>query len=218
MLTSSQLSKKLKGKLVLSDVSFSVGGGEVVGIVGPNGSGKTTLLNILTGFLKPDNGAFKLTTRRIGFAISRKGMFGDMSVLDNLKISAKLLYGNHCNLSTAMDRFGIDYGSELFSSLSAGMQQRVSLVLPFAEKNDLLFLDEPTNHLDIDNIFVLKNAILAARADGSGCIVTSHVVSYLEKICDRIIFLKDGRIVQDVLTDVLLKKYGSLEDAYLDVN
>src|SRR5690606_23418044 len=112
---------------------------------------------------------------------------------------------------------GIDFGHLSYGRLSAGMKQRVSLVYPFAMVNDLVLLDEPTNHLDIDSILLLRRKIIALKQAGVAFLLASHVVSDLERVCDQIIFLRNGRILENQPLGELLKNFGSLEDAYLKV-
>lgn len=211
-----KLAKQYSKKLVLHDVTFSIARGEIVGLVGPNGSGKTTLLNILTGMLKATSGSFKITDRtKLGMAISRKGFFNDMSVTDNLMLYARLMGADTAQVNNAMQTFTIDFGKVNFGKLSAGMKQRVALTQAFMLHNDLILLDEPTNHLDIDSILNLRTAIVRQKELKSAILITSHIFSDLEKVCDRILFLKQGHIVKDTTLHELIDTYGDIERAYI---
>jgi ABC-2 type transport system ATP-binding protein len=218
LLHSKNLCKNFAQKKVLSNIEFSIGQGEILGLIGPNGSGKTTLLNILLGMMQPLSGSF--TTRKdlkIGMAIARKGFFDDMTVSKNIQHQASLLGLDQKRIDEGLSLFSIDYLDASYSTLSSGMKQRVSLLLAFARHNDLIFLDEPTNHLDIDSILNLRNLILKEKVAGTSFLITSHVLSDIEKICDRILFLKHGQLVQNVSTDDLLMTYGDLEQAYINI-
>ncbi|MFD1001260.1 ABC transporter ATP-binding protein [Ohtaekwangia kribbensis] len=218
LLLSQNLSKNFAQKQVLSCIEFSIGQGEIIGLIGPNGSGKTTLLNILLGMMQPTSGSFIThTDLKIGMAIARKGFFDDMTVIRNIQHYATLLGLDQKRIDECLSVFSIDYLDAPYSKLSSGMKQRVSLLLAFARHNDLIFLDEPTNHLDIDSILNLRNLILKEKAARTSFLITSHALSDIEKVCDRILFLKHGVLVQNALTDDLLKTYGDLEQAYINI-
>jgi ABC-2 type transport system ATP-binding protein len=212
------LSKSIEQRKILSNIEFSIGQGEIIGLIGPNGSGKTTLLNILLGMMQPTSGSF-ITRKglKIGMAIARKGLFDDMTVNRNIQHHATLLGLDQKRIDECIPAFSVDYLEANYSTLSSGMKQRVSLLLAFARHNDLVFLDEPTNHLDIDSILNLRNWILREKAARTSFLITSHALSDIEKVCDRILFLKHGVLVQNVLTDDLLKTYGDLEQAYINI-
>lgn len=151
-------------------------------------------------------------------SVSRKGFFDDMTVNNNLLHHACLLGASEESVNKILIEFSIDYIHQRFNTLSAGMKQRVSLVLPFIRKNTLVFLDEPTNHLDIDSILLLRQTILREKKNNKASfLITSHILSDLEKVCDRILFLKDGVIVKNSLTHLLLEEYGNLEEAYIEI-
>jgi len=213
------ISKTYSKKRVLNNINFSIGRGEIVGLIGPNGSGKTTLLNILMGMLRPNTGTIDTVDDcRTGMAVSRKGFFDDMSTTKNIYLYTDLLDMDRSDVLKVMDDFLIDFHSEKYGKLSAGMKQKVSLVLPFLSYHDLIILDEPTNHLDIDSILNLRSTILnKTKENGTSFLITSHIFSDLEKMCDRIIFLKKGEIVMEEFSNVLIENYGSFEEAYLQI-
>ncbi len=215
VIDATDLSKNFGKKTVLNNFTISVGIGEIIGIIGPNGSGKTTLLNILIGLLKPTSGKIQMASNtKIGMSISRKGFFEDMSVQDNIKSYIRLLPSKDVDLDSLFDWIGVSFKQQRFGSLSAGMKQKVSLILAFLAEPDLVLLDEPGNHLDFDAILSLREMILKLSRKGSAFIITSHNLSDLEKICNRVIFIREGSIVGGgPLQDILLK-YGSLEKAY----
>lgn len=218
MLKINHLTKNFKNKVALDQVSFSIGAGEIVGVIGPNGSGKTTLLNILMGMIKPSAGSFSIVGGiKVGMAVSRQGFFEDMTANQNIDLYAQLLEADEDRVLKMKDQFNINFGRTRFGKLSAGMKQRVSLVFPFIRHNDLILLDEPTNHLDIDAILNLRKIMLELKATGVSFLVTSHIFSDLEKTCDRIIFLKEGRVYKDSPVSTLIQEYGALEEAYLNI-
>lgn len=210
------ISKKYSSKCVLKDVSFSINMGEVVGFIGPNGSGKTTLLNILMGSLIPTNGKVMMSeSHKMGMSISRQGFFNDMTVEKNISLNTKLLKGDTSLLPELCSRLRIDFLNIQFGKLSAGMKQKVSLLLAFIKHYRIVLLDEPTNHLDIDALLSLRELILQRKNTGCSFLITSHHLSDLEKICDRIFFLKNGVITEVGSTQMIIQQFGSFEQAYL---
>lgn len=212
------INKKFGSKVVLNNLSFVIQDNEVVGLVGPNGAGKTTLLNIIIGMVKATSGTLNYSEKHaISAAISRKGFFTDMTVDNNLLMYANVIGVDRLSVSTAKDEFFIDFGNKRFGELSAGMKQRVALACAFMKQYSLFLLDEPTNHLDIDSIISLRNLIAKARNGGASFLVTSHVFYDLERVCDRILFLKDGQIVRSTTVKDLLRDYGTLEEGYVAI-
>jgi ABC-2 type transport system ATP-binding protein len=218
ILSVKNLHKNFGDKVVLEDINFAISKGEIVGLIGPNGSGKTTLLNVIIGMIKPSNGAVNIARNTVtGMSISRKGFFNDMTVCRNLLLYARFLKVGEARVKELMQDFFIDYGDKPFGQLSAGMKQRIALAFAFLLNNDLTLLDEPINHLDIDSILHLRSRLLHEKQQGGSFLITSHVLSDLEKVCDRLLFLKNGRLVEDTKVDALINKYGSLEESYLKI-
>lgn len=212
------LSKRFLQKEILKGISLEIARGEVVGIVGPNGSGKTTLFNILARTIKADDGEVLFSENiKYDCAITRSEFFGDMSVKDNIKLRCYLSQLDSSLIEGEGNIFSINYFDKLFHSLSAGMKQKVSLTIPFLAHNDLILLDEPTNHLDIDSIIALRNKILALKKKSVSFLIASHGFSELEKICDRIIFIKSGKVLYDENSMDLLMKFNDFENAYQSI-
>jgi ABC-2 type transport system ATP-binding protein len=208
----SSVSKSFGKKKVLEDISFSVNPSEIVGLIGPNGSGKTTLLNIIMKMLKADHGDIH-TTSEIGMAVSRNGFFGDMTVKRNIEMYTALMQTKN-ELGPLLEQLEVNYQHLRYSNLSAGMKQKVSLICGLVSKAPLLLLDEPINHLDVDSIFALRKIIEKRKLDGNGIFLTSHILTDVEKVCDRILFLREGKISADFKTQDAVNQYGSLENAY----
>ncbi|MBX2914309.1 MAG: ATP-binding cassette domain-containing protein [Cyclobacteriaceae bacterium] len=215
MIEVTSISKSFKKNKVLGEVNFSVGPGEIVGIIGPNGSGKTTLLNLIMGLLKPDSGTISCN-HTLSAAVSRKGFFEGMTVEDNLKVYTELKKLHSSEISRVVELFDIDYTNITFSKLSAGMKQRVALAQAFIGNYSLILLDEPTNHLDIDSILKLRKAIEARKKNGTAFILTSHILTELEKLCDRVLFLFHGNIVKSI--SATPAGFTNLEEEYLKLS
>lgn len=218
MLQVNALCKSYRQHAVLRRVSFSIGKNEIVGLIGPNGSGKTTLLNILMGIVLPTSGSFGFAPSvTLGTSVSRMGFIGDMSVRDNLITFAELGGLSSTAVDAVLHDFNIDFARMRFAQLSAGMKQRVSLAFAFLFNSNLILLDEPSNHLDIDSLIHLRNRITTQRQHGTSLLITSHILSDLEQVCDRILFLQRGTLVADRRKDDLVHEFGSLEAAYLQI-
>jgi len=218
MIAIDSISKNFGNNYALKNTTFSIAHGEIVGLIGPNGSGKTTLLNILIGTIYPTVGKFTIEQHtKMGMAVSRLGFFEDMTVDNNLSMYAKLTGTNESRLIELMNHFHIDYKSKKYGKISAGMKQRVSLITAFLNNYDLILLDEPFNHLDVDSIVALRNLMIDLKRSNTSFLITSHVLSDMEKICDRFLFLKDGFILSNENKDSLLQKFESIENAYFEI-
>lgn len=212
------IDKKYGEKQVLNKVSFSVQRGRVLGIIGPNGSGKTTLLNIIIDSIHPDNGYVVNRLRdKTGVAISKKGFFQDMSVKKNLEMYASLMDIPRCEVDRATEMFLIDFKDQKFRELSSGMKQRVSLACAFMSQPELILLDEPTNNLDVDTILLTRSIISDHKAKGVSFLITSHILTDLERVCDEVVFIKSGNVIKTSSLELLLERYSSLEKAYVQL-
>ncbi|MFM6249341.1 MAG: ATP-binding cassette domain-containing protein, partial [Dolichospermum sp.] len=134
-----------------------------------------------------------------------------------IKLRCYLSRIDNSSIEGAGNIFDINYFDKLFNSLSAGMKQKVSLTIPFLAHNDLILLDEPTNHLDIDSIIILRNKILKLREEGVSFLIASHGFSELEKVCDRVIFIKNRKILCNERSSDLLLKFNDFENAYQSI-
>ena len=193
----------------LHDVSFSVNEGEVVGLIGPNGAGKSTLLRLLLGFLPADSGEVKLfnehpeslrSRSRIGYQADSQYRAKNVSVKSFLHLHADLLGTEHVreHILHLLRTFELDnaYDRSL-SSLSKGMRQKLELVFAFLGMPKLVFLDEPTAALDPPSVFVLRDFLAEQKKTGLTVLFSSHHLTEVESICDRIIFINDGTVVED---------------------
>lgn len=209
------ISKRFGVKTVLNSVNLDIRTNEIIGLIGPNGSGKTTLLNVMMGLIRPDAGTITISCK-LSAGVSRKGFFGGMTVTDNLKVYAHLKRLSDSDIDKVIQLFDIDFGKTNFGKLSAGMKQRVALAQAFMGNPDLILLDEPTNHLDIDSIFKLRSAIEERKKEGTTFIIASHVLTELEKLCDRALFLFKGEIVKRIEASEL--GFTNLEAEYLKLS
>ena len=224
------------GKPVVSDVDFQLPKGCVAAIVGPNGVGKSTILKILCGYLKPLAGEVLLEGRAIQSydSLSRSRLVAAvpqnvyapipftveqvvrMGRLARISRFSRLSHEDKDVIARTMHDLNIEaLAGRAIGELSGGERQRIMIATALAQEPDLLLLDEPTSHLDIGNSArVIKSLINWQRKKGSSILIVTHDVQMAARVCERVILLKDGKILGDgdpheVLThDALFQAYG----------
>lgn len=188
------------------DVSFEVKKGEVLGFLGPNGSGKTTTIRQLMGFMKPDQGVVKIlgmncfdeakkVQENLGYLPGEIAFMEDMTGLEFIRFIAKMK--NMKDMSKAeelMQFLELDARGKM-KRMSKGMKQKIGIVIAFMQDASILILDEPTSGLDplMQNKFV--ELIQQAKKDGKTVLMSSHIFEEVENTCDRVVMIKEGRIV-----------------------
>jgi len=202
----SKLSKAFGSKQVLQDVTFGVSPGDVIGVLGKNGAGKTTLLELMLGFTAPSGGAVRLfghesyslpgdIKARVGFVPQQDELLDQLSVADQLRVIASFYPRWDAALITRLcAEWGVDLKARI-KSMSVGERQKLSILLAFGHRPDLLILDEPVASLDPIARRQFLEQLLTISADGERAIVfSSHIVSDIERLANRIWILKDGRL------------------------
>ena len=216
----------------VSDLSFTAGQGEIFGLLGPNGAGKTTTLRMLATLIKPDSGDAvldgagivsqpELVRAKIGFLTSELKLedFFTPSYLYDFFAS---LHGIDPALrdkrkAAIFERFGINQFAEVkVANLSTGMKQKASLAISLVHDPDIIIFDEPTNGLDVITAKTVTDYLIELRAQGKTIIVSTHIFSLAEKICDRIgIIIKGKMTACGTLDEIRAGK--SLEDRFFDI-
>ncbi len=217
MIEVSALSKRYGKHLAVSDVSFKIEDGEVVGFLGPNGAGKSTIMNILTGYLSPTAGSANIdgydivespaaAKRRIGYLPEIPPLYTDMTVkeylffvydLKKVKLPKRPHIDEICRLVK------IDHvANRLIKTLSKGYRQRVGIAQALVGNPDVLILDEPTVGLDPKQIIEIRN-LIARLSKNHTIILSSHILSEIQAVCGRILVINKGRIVADGTPDEL---------------
>lgn len=212
------IGKSFRKRDVLRHISFSVHPGEIVGFLGRNGSGKTTALSIAVGLLYASSGTGSLMGRpfsdpsarqRLGFVPENPAFFRQSSrAAIDLAGQIQGMSGHSLSVRgrEALEQFALGGIAIEARKLSRGQQQRLALAQAVVSDPDLLLLDEPTSALDPGAVNDLRELLLAARAAGKGIFFSSHQLSEVERICDRIVLLRDGRIVrQGTVPEMLLR-------------
>jgi ABC-2 type transport system ATP-binding protein len=192
----------------LSDCTLAIGRGEVFGLLGPNGSGKTTLLRLLMGFLRPTRGSARIDDcdcYRDSVAVHALLSYlpGDVRMVramkgrDVLTFFAQLRGVRQPARSVPLaERMELDL-SRRVSQLSTGMRQKLALAAVLAADVPLLILDEPTSNLDPTIRTTILEIIREAKSAGRTVIFSSHIISEVEQVCDRVVILRQGQLVHD---------------------
>jgi len=214
------ISKAFGEKVVLNQISFSVGECEIFGLLGPSGAGKTTMIKILTGQICASNGeAFVLgiDTRhitdeiysKIGMVLDDQGLYERLSCYYNLKIFAEIYDIDKGNIERVLAQVGlIEAMKKPVSLLSKGMKQRLILARAIMHNPQLLFLDEPTSGLDPATALEIHKLIFALRDSGTTVLLTTHNMAEATKLCDNVALLNEGKIVEYGAPDEICRKYN----------
>lgn len=215
------LGKSFGSFKAISSLTFLVNKGEILGFLGPSGSGKTTTINILTGQLTPDQGQSSILGKsstnlnekdlaNIGLITENSGYYEKLSLYDNLLFFAKLYDVPQGDLDDLMKRVGLyDRRKTLAEKLSTGMKQRMLLVRAIINKPQVLFLDEPTSGLDPSTSKSIHELIKELQAEGTTIFLTTHDMHEATILCDKIVLLNKGQIVEAGTPSDLIQKYNT---------
>ena len=215
------LGKSFGSFKAISSLTFEVNKGEILGFLGPSGSGKTTTINILTGQLTPDQGQSSILGKsstnlneedltNIGLITENSGYYEKLSLYDNLLFFAKLYDVPQGDLDDLMNRVGLyDRRKTLAEKLSTGMKQRMLLVRAIINKPQVLFLDEPTSGLDPSTSQSIHELIKELQAEGTTIFLTTHDMHEATILCDKIVLLNKGQIVEAGTPSDLIQKYNT---------
>ena len=214
------LGKSFGSFKAISSLTFEVNKGEILGFLGPSGSGKTTTINILTGQLTPDQGQSSILGKsstnlneedlaNIGLITENSGYYEKLSLYDNLLFFAKLYDVPQGDLDNLMKRVGFyDRRKTLAEKLSTGMKQRMLLVRAIINKPQVLFLDEPTSGLDPSTSKSIHELIKELQSEGTTIFLTTHDMHEATILCDKIVLLNKGQIVEAGTPSDLIQKYN----------
>ena len=198
---------------VLHQVSFTLGKGEVVGLLGPNGAGKSTTIKIMAGILAPGGGTitvagFPLPARaidvkqRIGYVPETAVLFDSLTGQEFLELSGRLHNVPEDTLQARiramLETFNLlsDRSSRL-DSYSKGMRQKILIAAALLHNPELILLDEPLSGLDVNAAIMIKDLIASLAAGGKTILYSSHVLDVVEKVCDRVLIIHQGKLIAD---------------------
>ena len=219
-------------KIAVDDLTFDVRRGEIYGLLGPNGAGKTTTLRMLAALVKPDEGnafvegasvvddpmkvrsliGFLTSELKLEEAFSPDYLFDFFSELHHVEPAVRAV-----RKRALFERFGIDrFAQTKVADLSTGMKQKTSLAVSLVHDPDVIIFDEPTNGLDVLTAKTVTDFLVELKAEGKTILLSTHIFSLVEKVCDRAGVIIDGHMVAcgtlPELTDG-----RSLEDAFFDL-
>ncbi|MVO98669.1 ABC transporter ATP-binding protein [Paenibacillus lutrae] len=204
------VSKTIGSKKIIQDLSFEVYPGEVFGFLGPNGAGKTTLIRMIVGLMKMNKGdilihgqtikgRFEEAIRHVGAIVENPEMYKFLSGKRNLLHYARMFPGGipQARISEVVELVGLKNRiNEKVKTYSLGMRQRLGVAQALLHRPSLLILDEPTNGLDPAGIRELRDYLRRlAREEGIAIVVSSHLLSEMELMCDRVAIIQQGKLI-----------------------
>lgn len=225
------VSKKVRGKYLVKDVSFQVEKGVICGLLGPNGAGKTTLIRMLTGLIRPTEGDLfienrsvvterELALKNVGAIVESPIFFPYMTGKENLQNLALLhdsISKSEINnrVSEVLELVGLtERANDKVRTYSLGMKQRLGIAQSLLSNPDCLILDEPANGLDPMGMRDLREIILTLKNKYNKTIlISSHLLNELQKICDQIIIIRQGELVWEGTID----QNQNLENLFIEL-
>jgi ABC-2 type transport system ATP-binding protein len=222
----SNLTKKYEGKIALDDISFSISQGRIVGLLGPNGAGKTTLIKILTGVLCDFQGSVIIDGQKPGaYTKSIVAYLPDKTYLSSwMKVSDTIdLFSDFYEdfdkfkAKELMKRLKIELGQKV-TKLSKGTYEKVQLVIVMSRRAKLYVLDEPLGGVDPASRDVILDTILKNYNENSTVLLSTQLISDVERIFDSVIILKDGQVfINDEVDRVREKSGKSIDEFFREV-
>ncbi len=225
------VSKKLSNKMIISDINISIYEGDIVGLIGPNGAGKSTLLKTILDLYHADSGKieicgfdikkdFEKALAKVGCIVEKPDLYLYLTGMQNLKLT--MLMNNikdidYVNRIVKLVKLDTRINDQV-NKYSLGMKQRLCVVNALIKKPKLLILDEPTNGLDPLGIKELRDIIKNINEKmGVTVLISSHILKEVETICDYIIIIHNGKIVEEFDIEAIKKQNISLEEEFLRI-
>ena len=218
------VSKRYGDQQALIDVSFSLKKGDIVGFLGPNGAGKTTLMKIITSILKQDSGVITIngyntqtnkisTKRQIGYLAENNPLYKDMLVTEYLDFIASLykIDNKKDKVKEIINKTGLNGEiKKRIEELSKGYKQRVGIAAALVHDPNVLILDEPTTGLDTNQLVEIRKLIQEIGKEKI-VLLSTHILQEIPKICNHIIIINKGKIVENAKMQDLIKTKNNLE-------
>ena len=217
---------------VLHGISFRLRRGEVVGLLGRNGAGKSTTIKILAGVLPPGDGTVSVAgqampdkaveaKKHIGYVPEAAGLFESLTGQEFLELMGRLQDVSEERLQRRMEllleQFGLTEDRvRPLDEYSKGMRQKILLGAALLHNPDIVLLDEPLSGLDVNAGIMVRDLVAALAAEGKAILYSSHVLDVVERVCDRVLIIEEGRLIADGSIDSLKAsaERGSLEDVF----
>lgn len=230
MIQVENLTKDYGSRRAINNLSFQAEKGEILGFLGPNGAGKTTAMRILSGFMPPTSGTATIAgydvvadsleiRKKVGYMPEQIALYDDMTVFGYLKYMADLHKVENASQRSldVIEQVGLTERAQSYiSTLSKGMRQRVGLANALIPEPDLLILDEPTIGLDPNQIRDVRSIIQEIGKEHT-VLLSTHILSEAEQICDRVLIINEGRIVAEDTPDNLRDRLTGVQRYSLKV-
>ena len=227
MIEVQSLTRRYGSRLAVDGISFRVDPGETVGFLGPNGAGKTTTLRMLTGYLTPTSGEVRIAgidavrssleaRARLGYMPEGVPLYRDMRVQEYLRhrSALKKIDDVAAAVDRALEQAGVaDVRRRIIGQLSKGYRQRVGLAEALLADPPILILDEPTSGLDPNQVRQFRDLVRSFSSDKT-VLLSTHILSEVEAVCDRVIIIREGAKVADLATG---DSETSLEDVFAEL-
>lgn len=229
-ISTTQLTKSFGNIEAVSNVNLKISNGEIYALLGKNGAGKTTLFKLLLGLQQPTCGSCCVLgkdtknsilsiLKEVGTLIEIPVFFENLSAMENLAIHLEYM-GTRGNIQETLEMVGLSVtGDSPVSHFSLGMRQRLAIARAIIHKPKVLILDEPVNGLDPTGIKEMRDLFLyLAHHEKMTILISSHILSEIEKIADRVGFLVNGKLVEETtLKNIKEKSATGLEDYFLKI-
>jgi len=225
------LKKSFKKSTVVNGINLNVKRGEIYGFIGKNGAGKTTTIKMLLNLIKPSDGSLELfgepindrtmhtVLRKIGAIIETPGFYSNLSGRDNLEIHRLMMNVKEVNsIDRVLETVSLlKEGDKKVRNYSLGMRQRLGIARALLHEPELLLLDEPTNGLDPQGVVEIRELLLKIASEGTTILVSSHILSEVEKMADRIGILDKGILLEEFSMKDFENSGLSLEEHFIEI-
>ncbi|NLZ46858.1 MAG: ATP-binding cassette domain-containing protein [Clostridiales bacterium] len=228
--TTTQLTKVFSGKEIIRGCNISVQKETIYGFLGKNGAGKTTVFKLLLGLLSPTSGKATVLgldsvkdnidiLRKTGSLIETPIFYEHISARENLKLHLNYMKATNGNIEEALKMVGLsDISEQPVSTFSIGMRQRLAIARALVHKPELLILDEPMNGLDPMGIKEMRELFsYLVKHEKYTILLSSHILSEIEKISDSIGFIVDGKVVEEITPEDIKIKHHTIEDYFMKI-
>lgn len=217
------LSKKYNNKYAVNKVNMHIEEGDIYGFVGENGAGKTTILRMISGLINPSSGNFTLydvknddkkindVKKKMGAIVELVSINKGMNALDNLKYQCFITNTKKTDeeLIELIKKVGLDYEQikdKKVKNFSLGMRQRLGLAVTLISSPKFIMLDEPMNGLDPQGFVEIRETIKKLNKEGVTFLISSHILSELDKMCNKIGFISHGKLLEEITIEDLHRK------------
>lgn len=215
-----KLSKKIGKKTILKDLSFELKGGKIIAILGQNGAGKSTLFRCISGLAQIDSGEILLDSDSLGkevvYVFEHPVLYENLTAREHLRFVIDINELKDVEEELWIEHFGItEFVDKKIMDCSLGMKKRIQLMCAMVMNPPVLLLDEYVSGLDPVSLKMIQRILREYADKGNMILIATHILSVAESVCDAVIFMQDGEVLQQVENMKCLKnKYSSLEDYY----